>query len=82
MTLHNSDSAIELRLQSFIQRIENVESEQAALTTDKAEIYKELKSQGLDAGIVRKVVKLRAMDPAKRAEMDDMLARYREAAGV
>ena len=82
MTLSNSDTAIELRLQSFIQRIERLTAERDAITTDIGEVYKESKSAGLDPKIMRKVVALRKLDPDKRAEQDDLLTRYREAAGV
>ena len=80
--MNNSDSAIELRLQSYIQRIERLTEERDAISTDISEVYKESKSAGLDPKIMRKVVALRKMDPDKRAEMDALLEVYRKAAGV
>lgn len=82
MTLHNSDTAIELRLQSFIQRIEKLVDERDTITTDIGEVYKEAKSAGLEPRFMREVVKLRAMDPDKRAYQDEMLAIYRKASGL
>lgn len=80
--ISNSDTAIELRLQSFIQRIERLITERDAINTDIGEVYKEAKGTGLDAKIMRKVVALRKMDEAERQEMDHLLALYRKAAGV
>lgn len=80
--INNSDTAIELRLQGFIQRIERLTEERDAITTDIGEVYKESKAAGLDTKIMRKVVALRKMDEADRQEMDHLLALYRKAAGV
>ena len=74
---HNSDN----RLKSFIERIERLEEELGALKDDKAEIYKELKSDGFDPKIVRKVVAYRKMEASKRQEQEALLETYLSAIG-
>jgi uncharacterized protein (UPF0335 family) len=70
------------RLKAFIERIERLEEEKAALQEDIKEIYAELKGVGFDAKITRKIVKLRKMDKDKLAEEEEMLDLYRAAIGV
>ncbi len=79
---HNSEAALELSLQSFIQRIEKLVEERDTITTDIGEVYKELKGTGLDAKIVRKVIAIRKMDPADRAAEAELLGIYLAAAGM
>jgi uncharacterized protein (UPF0335 family) len=79
---HNSETALELSLQSFIQRIEKLVEERDTITTDIGEVYKELKGTGLDAKIVRKVIAIRKMDPADRAAEAELLGIYLAAAGM
>jgi len=66
-------------LLSFIERIENLESEKAILTEDVKDIYTELKSAGFDVKTTRKIVKLRAMDEEKRSEEQALLETYANA---
>ena len=70
------------RLKSFIERVERLEEEKAALTTDIGEVYSEAKSNGFDAKIMRMIVKLRKLDSADRAEQDALLDLYRDALGL
>jgi len=66
------------RLTSFIERIERLEEEKAAMVEDIKEIYQEAKSVGFDVKTMRKIVKLRAMDQEKRREDEDLLNVYKE----
>ena len=50
------------RLRSFIERIERLEEEKAALTADIREVYAEAKGEGFDSKVMRQVVRLRKMD--------------------
>ncbi len=70
------------QLQSFVERIERLEEEKAALTGDIREVYSELKSYGLDPKIVRQVVRLRKIDRADRLEQEAMLEVYMNALGM
>jgi len=70
------------RLQSFIERIERLEQEKAALLEDIKEVYAELKGVGFDVKATRKIVKLRKMDTEKRREEDEILELYKSAIGM
>ncbi len=70
------------RLKSFIERIERLEEEKAALAEDIKEVYAELKGVGFDAKVVREIVKIRKMDVEKRREFEQVLELYKSAVGV
>lgn len=50
---HNVGGVAGDRLRAFVERIERIEEEQAALAEDKKEIYAELKGVGFDAKTVK-----------------------------
>ena len=56
------------RLRSFIERIERLEEEKAALLADIKEVYAEAKGTGFDPKTMRKVVSLRKMEDSDRQE--------------
>ncbi len=70
------------RLKSFIERIERLESEKAALMGDIREVYAEAKGNGFDAKIMRQVIKLRKLEPADRQEQEHLLDLYSKAVGL
>jgi len=70
------------QLKSFVERIERLEEERAALSGDVREVYGELKSFGLDPKIVRQVVRLRKMDSAEYQEQEALLDIYKSALGM
>ncbi len=70
------------RLRSFIERIERLEEEKAALGADIREVYAEAKGDGFDVKTMRQVVKLRKMDSADRAEQEALLDLYKSALGL
>jgi uncharacterized protein (UPF0335 family) len=67
------------RLRSFIERVERLEEEKAALAADIREVYAEAKSTGFDTKIMRMIVKLRKMDRESREEQEHLLSLYRTA---
>jgi uncharacterized protein (UPF0335 family) len=69
-------------LKSFIERIERLEEEKAALTADIREVYAEAKGQGFDTKIMRQVVRLRKLDRADRQEQEAILDLYLGALGM
>ena len=75
-TIGNNTGA---QLLSFVERIERLEEEQSGLAEDKKEVYGEAKSVGFDTKTIRKLISLRKMDPADRAEAAAMLDLYNEA---
>lgn len=70
------------RLRSFIERIERLEEEKAALMEDLKEVYGEAKGVGFDVKTMRKIVSLRKMDAEKRRESDELLDLYKSAIGM
>ena len=70
------------RLASFIERVERLEEEKAALMEDIKEVYAEAKGVGFDVKTMRKVVALRKMDSEKRRESEELLELYKSAVGM
>ena len=69
------------KLKSLIERIERLEEDKAAVSGDLKEVYAEAKGEGFDTKIVRKVVRLRAQDAAKRSEEEALIDLYISAIG-
>lgn len=67
------------RLKSFISRIETLNEEVKAIQGDVKDVYAEAKGVGYDVGTMRKVIRLRAMDAADRAEQETLLDVYMHA---
>jgi uncharacterized protein (UPF0335 family) len=70
------------KLRSFVERIERLEEEKAGLAEDIKEIYAEAKGTGFEPRIMRRIVKLRKMDPEKRREEDELMELYKAAIGL
>ena len=70
------------RLTSFIERIERLEEEKAALMEDIKEVYAEAKGVGFDVKTMRKIISLRKMDHEKRRETEELLDLYKAAIGM
>ncbi|MBM3504053.1 MAG: DUF2312 domain-containing protein [Alphaproteobacteria bacterium] len=70
------------QLRSFIERIERLEEEKAALTGDIREVYAELKGTGFEPKIVRQLVRMRKMDKAEYDEQEALLDIYKSALGM
>ena len=70
------------RLRSFVERIERLEEEKAALAADIREVYSEAKGTGFDIKIIRQIIRLRKMDVSDRQEQEDMLDIYKQALGM
>ncbi len=70
------------RLRAFIERIERLEEEKAALAADIREVYAEAKGDGFDAKTMRLVVRLRKLDSAERQEQQTLLDLYKAALGL
>lgn len=70
------------RLRSFIERVERLEEEKAALSEDIKEVYSEAKGTGFDAKIMRQIVQLRKMEEGERSEMEEILDVYKRALGL
>jgi uncharacterized protein (UPF0335 family) len=73
-------AADELRL--LIERIERLEEERKALADDKSDVFQEAKSRGFDTAAMKRVIKLRKMEPQTRQEAEAILALYLSAVGL
>lgn len=69
------------RLRSFIERVERLEEEKAAIMNDIKEVFAEAKGEGYDIKILRQVIRLRKMDRADRQEQEALLDLYLSALG-
>ena len=70
------------RLRSFIQRIEKLEEDKAAVGEDLKEVYAEAKGTGFDTKIIRNIVRLRKKEVEKRREESELLDLYMSAIGM
>ena len=78
--MSNSIAAGELK--AYIERIERLEEEKAALAGDIRDVYSEAKANGFDIKIMRKIVTLRRKDHAERKEEEAIMDLYLEALGM
>ncbi len=69
------------QLKSIIERIERLEQEKAEIAEQIKEVFAEAKGNGFDTKILRKVVRIRKQDRAKRMEEDAILDLYLSAIG-
>ena len=81
MALGGSNGVDARHLRSFIERIERMEVEKAAIAEDIKEIYAEAKGTGFDVKILRKIIAIRKMDADKRREEAEMVDVYMSALG-
>ncbi len=69
------------RLRSFVERIERLDEEKAAIMEDQKQVYAEAKGEGYDSKILRQVIRIRKMDRADRQEQEALLDLYLSALG-
>ena len=74
-------AAAQGRLKSFIERIERLEEDKAAVANDMKEVFAEAKGEGFDVKILRKVIRLRKQDKVKRQEEEALIDLYLSAIG-
>lgn len=70
------------QLRSYLERVERMEEEKAALMADIREIFAEAKANGFDVKVMRQILKLRKMDRDDRAEVETLLDLYKRALGM
>ena len=69
------------RLRTIIERIERLEEDKAAVMNDMKEVFAEAKGEGFDVKILRKVIRMRKQDRAKRLEEEALIDLYLSAIG-
>lgn len=82
MATVNPDSVAQDQLKAFIERIERLEEEKAAIAGDIKEVYAEAKGNGFDTKVLRKIVSIRKQDQNERMEQEALLELYLSALGM
>ena len=75
------NSTAQGQLKSVIERIERLEQEKAEVAEQIKEVFAEAKGNGFDVKTLRKVVRIRKQDRAKRQEEEAILDLYLSAIG-
>ena len=69
------------RLRTLIERLERLEEDKQAVMGDMKEVFAEAKGEGYDVKVLRKVLRIRKQDKAKRQEEEAILDLYLSALG-
>jgi uncharacterized protein (UPF0335 family) len=69
-------------LKAFIERIERLMEEKKGVADDIKDIYAEAKGKGFDTKIMRKAVRIRAMNKEKWRKEEETLDLYLAALGL
>ena len=67
------------KIRSFVERVENIDSELAELSEQKKEVFAEAKGEGFDVKILKEIIKLRKQDQDERDERESLLDLYMRA---
>jgi uncharacterized protein (UPF0335 family) len=70
------------RLRSLVERIERLEEERKALSSDIKDIFAEAKSAGFDVKVLRQLIRIRKQEAAEVEEQETLLDVYRRALGM
>lgn len=70
------------QLRSFVERIERLNEEKKEIADFIKDVFGEAKACGFDTKILKKVIALRRLDEAERAEQDAILDTYLAALGM
>jgi len=74
-----SDTSVSVpggRIRSFVERIENLDTELQELNEQKKEVFAEAKGEGFDVKILKEIIKLRKQDQDERDEHETLLEVY------
>ncbi len=75
------NGAAQTQLKSIIERVERLEQEKAEIAEQIKEVFAEAKGNGFDVKVLRKIVRIRKQDRAKRMEEEAILDLYLAALG-
>lgn len=70
------------QLKAIVERIESVNVQIKDLQSDRSDILKEAKGNGLDRKALQTIIRLRAMTPDDRAAQEAVLDTYKQALGM
>lgn len=85
-TGHNSgvdvlNQSAQGQLRSIIERVERLDQEKAEVAEQAKEVFAEAKGNGFDVKVLRRVIRIRRQDRAKRLEEEAILDLYLSAIG-
>jgi uncharacterized protein (UPF0335 family) len=69
-------------LRAYVERIERLNEEKAALAEDIRSVFAEAKGNGFDVKALRAVIKIRKQDAAERKEQQAIVDTYCAALGI
>jgi uncharacterized protein (UPF0335 family) len=75
------NQAAQNQIKSIIERVERLEQEKAEIAEQIKEVFAEAKGNGFDVKVLRKVIRIRKQDRAKRMEEEAILDLYLSAIG-
>ncbi len=78
----NTESVAGDQLKAFIERVERLAEERAAIAKDISEVYAEAKGTGFDTKVMKIIVRRRAQDHAELMEQEALLELYLSALGM
>jgi uncharacterized protein (UPF0335 family) len=67
------------RIRSFVERIEQLDTELQEINEQKKEVFAEAKGEGFDVKVLKEVIKLRKQDKDERDERETLLDVYMRA---
>ena len=67
------------RIRSFVERIEQLDTELQELNEGKKEVFAEAKGEGFDVKVLKEIIKLRKQDKDERNEHETLLDVYMRA---
>ncbi|TPE47244.1 DUF2312 domain-containing protein [Amaricoccus solimangrovi] len=70
------------QLRAFVERLERLAEQRAALSDDTKAVMAEAKAQGYDTKIIRMLLRERQREWSEISEEQEMLALYRDAMGM
>ena len=67
------------RIRSFVERIEQLDTELQELNEQRKEVFAEAKGEGIDVKLLKEIIKLRKQDKDERDEHEVLLDVYMRA---
>jgi uncharacterized protein (UPF0335 family) len=64
------------RIRSFVERIEQLDTELQEINEQKKEVFSEAKGEGFDVKVLKEIIKLRKQDKDERDEHETLLDVY------
>ena len=67
------------RIRSFVERIEQLDTELQEINEQRKEVFSEAKSEGFDVKVLKEIIRLRKQDKDERVEHETLLDVYMRA---